>query len=227
MNGAGTPVLIAPFANSGATDAPHPLSWNADNTLLLGLTLKDGTSQRLKVDPDTGEATLIDETKGQLIALSKGPVGAPALNLVQRGERILIGQSFDNLQAVSPSARTAWVDPELAQIVFGSDDGLYAQAATLFGVDEAQEPFVTGLRVGAIYVDQRGILFASRDEGSLRLVRPRQALSNTAAAEPLAPETKLDPDLLILRGSGIEQASQIDAFKDETNDGKDDRNEKN
>ncbi len=217
IEAAGTPVLIAPFAKANAAAGPHPLAIDETGILSLGLTRSDGTAQLLSVDPMTGTARNVASVPGIFVAFSKGPASTPQFKVIQNQETTFIGPTLETLQPLASGAQSVWIDADLGRLVIGTENGLFAQAATILGIEDERDAILTGVSVGSILIDERGILFAAKADGSLRLIRPRRARRSAKPTPPIVPELSLDPEPLILRGSGIGEASQIEQFKDEPN----------
>ena len=214
IRGGLTPRLVAPFQNSGALPAPHPVAIQPDGTLRLGLPMPDGTSRIVSVRPDTGEATPLAEWPGRIAAFSKGPFGAPGLTLLQDGATTRLGGFGAQPQALPSPARAAWVDAEAGVVLLSGPDGLRAHRATLMGLETDPDVLLRGVEGGAVVMDGRGILLASPQDGTIRVVRPRREVALPKVETAPAPEPQLDSDLLILRGSGIDRASRYDEIRD-------------
>lgn len=215
LQGGGTPQLIAPFGNAGAGEGPHPITVDARGELQLALNMPDGTAQRMTIDTDTGRATRIGTQALRLRAFAKSDGGAPTLWLGESagGEAFLGGLAEP--AALGGPVRAAWVDAQLGRIILASSGGVAVRNVTLLGVDEAVQPLAGGFGAGAVLVDRRGILVAVPGDGTVRVLRPERAGPPEAQTpQAPAPEPALDPELLILRGSGIDRASVYDDIRD-------------
>lgn len=215
MRGAGTPELLAPLARAGATDRPHPIAVMPDGSLRLGLSHPDGTSQLLRIDARTGEAERLFSAPAPLSALSKGPPGTPLLIVLAQAGDTGLGMAPDTVSEIEGEAVAAWADGAAGQVVLSGAQGVRLHDASLMGVAPTGTPLLSGLRSGAVLLDTRGILVALPSDGTIRLVRPARPLPPPRPEpEAPAPDMQLDPEVLILRGSGIERASDIDSYRD-------------
>ena len=214
LRGAGTPELLAPLARAGALDEPHPIAAMPDGSLRLGLSLPDGTGRVVSVDTATGEARLLSTVPGPVLAFSKGTPGTPVLTLVDGPDGVRLGAGAGPLSDIGAEARAAWADAQASRVVLSGPGGVSVHRGTLMGVEREGVVLLRGLEAGAVLMDRRGVLVASPGDGTIRLVRPARLADETPADDaPPAPETTLDPDMLILRGSGIDRASRYDDFK--------------
>ena len=206
--GTGTPELLAPFANAGATDAPHPIVLGADGSLRLGLSMPDGSARVLSVDARTGEASLLAQIDGVLHGFSKGPADAPTLLIVERDGETWIGTGPDTLRPVEGSARHAWVDPSNRTVLLSGRTGVRRFAASLLGLDSDPVDILSGTSSGPITADERGVLVAEPERGLIWRLHPRVD-ATTSDIAPAAPAPEPDPDTLLLKGSGIATGSTL------------------
>ena len=213
VSGAGTPRLVAPFANAGALGPDYPIALISQGKAAgLALNMPNGQARRLAIDLATGRATETARWPGRILAFTKGAPGAPVLTLIEAadGTVSLAGLGPEPIVLDAPATH-GFIDAEAGHVVLSGPEGVRLRRASLLGLEDGAESVLRGLRAGAVAVDARGILVASPQDGTIRVVRPARLLEPPKPeADAPAPDAALDPDLLILRGSGIDRASVFD-----------------
>ncbi len=224
----GTPRLLAPFANSGATDAPHPIAVRPDGTVLLGLSKPDGTALLLSVDIDTGRATQVDAGAGEVMGFADIPgldakvepetealfprIRTPWMVLrTAQGARIAPARAggFAAAIPVSGDALSVLMNPEKGPAMVGTPDGLFLVESSVTGVALSEQFVMRGARADAIISDSARTLIADRESGHVWVLLPAKAEVVEPEPAPLPDPLDTPPEALLLRGSAIDGASRL------------------
>lgn len=231
----GTPRLLAPFAKSGATDAPHPIMLRPDGMILLGLSKPDGTAMLLSVNIDTGRATQIDAGAGEIAGFAHIPgldaeagpesealfprIRSPWLVLrTAEGMRVAPARADGIAGAipVSTDALSVLMNPEKGPAMVGTPDGLFGVESSVTGVAQSDQFVMRGARADSIISDGERTLIGDRESGNVWVLLPARETAPAADPAPKSEQLDTPPDDLLLRGSSIDAASRMEAGKPPT-----------
>ena len=196
-----SPKEIASLARANSSGDPHILLTHPDGqSLILGLTTQAGTHRILKINTQSGQATLIGEGQAALLALAQREgsqiwtASETTLNSSKSaGLEFVAGQSITSLalpgQYEAPLNWPAKLQDHIIAAQTGPSAMRLVAIPTEFGKPNGNarvlvEGFLTRSgrnawgEPGALIMDQRGLFFADKQNG--RLWR----LSATPPAEP-------------------------------------------
>jgi hypothetical protein len=203
------PRKLAGLIKANSTDAFHPLSLSSDKkSLFLGLTTKEGVSNILLIDQNTGQAELVDSLPASeqiraiaslgnkvIWSITENGVGAALSNLTKTDDSLrLTGMTLPQGNGKWPLAYS-----QHAIISKHSADGyaVLALPAAMSTVETKGDVLLSGFlstsgrsawgRPGALSFDKHGLLIADDYNGDL--YRLRAIPSIKAEIEPqLSPE---------------------------------------
>lgn len=216
-----TPRQLASLSRANSNGQPHILVANPDEkSLTLGLTTKSQNHRILQVDAQTGQASLIAEGEGQLHALAQR-TGSEIWTATKTGLNTLeqTGLNFHNGQSIkalalpgqyeAPNNWPAGLKEHIIAAQTGPNAMRLIAIPTEFGqVNGTPRVLVDGFLAQsgrsawgepeAMLMDERGLFFADKENGTLwrlspkALPAPKITIVDTAS---LPAPVKTEPDL--------------------------------
>ena len=201
------PLKLAGLINANSTDAFHPLALSADRkNLFIGLTTKDGVSNILTIDQDTGQAEIFDSMTGSqqiraITSLNEKLIWSATEHSLGAtlAQHTKIEDSYRLVGLALPKDSTDWASTYSQHVLVSkhSSDGydIIALPASLGSVQTKGDVLLSGFmstsgrsawgRPGALSFDPHGLIIADEYNGDLyrlKAVKPPKI-----APEPQVP----------------------------------------